>query len=241
MIFSKKQKMAEMVMSNHHLLSVISRFDISLGFGEKTIQEVCQQYQVNVDFFLEIVNAFNEPEYFPEKHLETFSLSLIISYLKKTHAFYLGRKIPELEGLIEKLIAENEGKHSKELGLIQKFFVEYREHLSKHIEREEKVVYPYILRLEEYYKNPALFQKAQVDTLKAYAIERYVDEHEDIEDSLFDLKSLMIKYLPPQENQVLCYKILGQLGHLEQDINEHSNMENRVLVPRVRLMEEVLK
>ena len=233
--------MADVILNNHHLLSVISRFGISLGFGDKTIEEVCKNHKVNVDFFLEIVNAFNEPDYFPENHLESFPLSLIISYLINTHNYYLERKIPEINTMISNLVKEGEEPVQKELILIKKFFNDYKDYLTQHIEQEEKVVYPYILKLEKYYKNPDSITTKEIQDLKDYAIIRYADEHNNIEESLYDLKSLIIKYLPPQKNNILCFKILGQLGHLEKDINDHSNMENRVLVPRVSRMEKILK
>lgn len=241
MIFSKNVKMADVILNNHHLLSVFTRFEINLGFNEKTIEEVCIENHVNPDFFLEIVNAFNEPEYYPENHLQNFSLSLIISYLQNTHSYYLARKIPEIQAMISKLINENSEPVRKELVLIRKFFDDYQKNLAMHIDREENIVYPYILRLEQFYKNPQAVSQSELDSLRSYAIERYVEEHDDIEESLYDLKSLIIKYLPPINNSTLCYKILGQLGHLEKDINDHSNMENRVLVPRVLMMEEKLK
>ena len=241
MIFSKNIKMADVILNNHHLLSVISRFEINLGFGEKTIEEVCAEHKVNVDFFLEIVNAFNEPGYFPENHLESFPLSLIISYLINTHNYYLDRKIPEINSMISLLLQESKEPMQKELILIEKFFNEYRDNLTAHIQREETIVYPYILKLEQYNKDMDSISEQEVKELKAYAIERYAVEHDDIQESLYDLKSLIIKYLPPQENNILCYKILGQLGHLEKDINDHSNMENRVLIPRVELLERILK
>jgi regulator of cell morphogenesis and NO signaling len=240
MIFNKEIKMADVILNNHHLLSVISRFGIELGFGDQNISEVCKAHQVNVDFFLEIINAFNEPTYLPENHLHTFPLSLIISYLKNTHTYYMGRKIPEIQGMIDQLLELNKESTYKELSLLDKFFKDYSQHLSQHIDREEKVVYPYILRLEEFINFPDQFSEDEIEHLRVYAIERYVEEHDDIEESLFELKSLMIKYLPPINNKTLCYKILGQLGHLERDIKDHSNMENKVLVPRVRMMEEKL-
>ena len=233
--------MADVILNNHHLLSVIGRFEINLGFGEKTIEEVCADYHVNVDFFLEIVNAFNEPDYFPENHLKSFPLSLIISYLINTHNYYLDRKIPEINSMISLLLKESKEPMQKELILIEKFFNEYRDNLTAHIQREETIVYPYILKLEQYNKDMDSISEQEVEELKAYAIERYAVEHDDIQESLYDLKSLIIKYLPPQENNILCYKILGQLGHLEKDINDHSNMENRVLIPRVELLERILK
>ena len=240
MIFNKDIKMADVILNNHHLLSVISRFGIELGFREKSIAQVCRDYEVNVDFFLEIINTFNEPSYQPEKHFQTFPLSLIITYLKNTHNYYLNKKIPEIQDMIDRLIEDNKDASFKELRLLQTFFKDYQQHLSEHVEREELVVYPYILRLEQFVQQADPKHSKEKEDLRQYAIDRYVEEHDDIEGSLFELKTLMIKYMPPVKNPNLCYKILGQLGHLERDIQDHSNMENRVLVPRVRLMEEKL-
>ncbi len=240
MIFRANTKMAEVVLSNHHLLSVMSRFGIKLGFGDKSVKEVCAEHGVDHNFFLEIVNAFNERDYLPGNHLGSFSLRLIISYLKKTHDYYINRKLPEISILIEDLISGSTSS-SKELGLIRSFFNDYFKHFKEHIEREETIVYPYIISLEEYFNDPKCKAEAEIAELRSYAIERYEKEHDDVEASLFDLKSLIIKYLPPQENYILCYKILGQLGHLENDINDHTHMENRVLIPRVTNMEKFLK
>jgi len=88
------KKMADLIHMNYLLVSVISRFGIQLGFGDKTVSQVCDENQVNTDFFLEIVNSFNDKEYFPEKHLQDFSIQLIIDYLGKTHQYYLKEKIP---------------------------------------------------------------------------------------------------------------------------------------------------
>ena len=75
----------------------------------------------------------------------------------------------------------------------------------------------------------------------SFNIDDYAQEHEDIEEKLYDIKNLIIKYIKPQDNYVIYFKILGQLAHLEDDINDHSEMENKVLIPRVRIMEEAIK
>ena len=50
--------MADVIHLNYFTLSVLNRFGIELGFGDKTVDEVCKQNQDDVDFFLEIVNIF---------------------------------------------------------------------------------------------------------------------------------------------------------------------------------------
>jgi regulator of cell morphogenesis and NO signaling len=241
MIITAEQKMAEIIVANHHLLSIVNRFGIHLGFGEKSVQEVCDDYKINVTFFLEIANAFNNPDFFPMKNLSSFPLKLIIEYLYKAHDYYLSIKVPEIMYLISQLKENEKGKNAKAILLMQTFFNEYVAQLRDHIKREETVVYPYILDLERAFE---LNQPAHWERFRQqynFTIDQYERDHEDIEEKIFDIKNLIIKYIDPQEQYISYFKLLGQLAHLEDDLNDHTEMENKVLIPRVRLMEKHLK
>lgn len=240
MIVTPSMKMAEVIVQNHHLLSIINRFGIQLGFGERSVAEVCELYEIPVDFFLEIVNAFNNPDFFPMKNMNSFPLGLIVDYLFKAHSFYLDVKVPEIEVLIEKLLRSTDSESKKAVLLIQKFFAEYAQQLKEHIEKEEQEVYPYIMDLEKLYESNKMEDIANFTAQYAFRIDEYARDHEDIEEKLYDIKNLIIKYIKPQGDYVTCFKILGQIDHLEEDINDHSKMENKILIPRVRVMEAFL-
>lgn len=229
--------MAEVIIQNHHLLSVINRFGIQLGFGEKSVDSVCQQYNIPTDFFLEIVNSFNDPTFYPKHNLQLYPLELIVEYLIKTHLFYTNNKVPEINRLIEQLQNSSTGETAKAVKLIHKFFNEYATQLVSHIEFEEENVYPYILKLEEVYNSNDAKMVAEFIKNNDFNIEDYATNHEDIEEKLYDIKNLIIKYISPKENFSLCFKILGQLAHLEDDIRDHSEMENKIMVPKVQHME----
>jgi regulator of cell morphogenesis and NO signaling len=47
-----KMKMAEVIHLNYHLLPIISRFGIDLGFGERTIEQLSHDYNLDLAFFL---------------------------------------------------------------------------------------------------------------------------------------------------------------------------------------------
>lgn len=238
MIVKENLKLADVILNNHNLLTIINRFGIQLGFGDKTIEQVCRQYNINTNFFLEIINSFNDDTYSPKKQLQEFSLELIIDYLRRTHDFYLDVKIPEIGDLIDKMIKKSDKIHKGALDLIKKFFEEYHEELKSHIKREEDVVYPYILELEKLYFLSSKISKEEIKRHRKYSIDDYEDEHDNITEKVFDLKSIIIKYLPPQDDYRISYKILAQLDNLEQDIDDHSIMEDRILVPKVRNIEK---
>ncbi len=229
-------KLADVLFHNYALLQVISRFNIKLGFGDKTVSEICRESDVNTDFFLEITNSFVDEDYIPQKELNTFPVSLIVSYLKKTHIYYLEEKIPEIERNI-RLLLEAEKNLRDKFKLVEGFFREYKTELTNHINREESSVHPYVLEIEEAFNkndvSPDLYKK-----IKKYSINDYATEHDNVEEKLFDLKNIIIKYLPPCQSTELCNSILIELFRLEKDLNAHANLEDKVLIPKVAVMEE---
>lgn len=231
MLITQNMKMAEVIHMNYTLLPVINRFEIELGFGDSTVEEVCKINKVNVHFFLEIINAFNDKDYFPKKNLQQFSVSLIVNYLRKNHIYYISEIIPHIEQAINSL--SDNSKNSK---LLKNFFAEYKKELLYHIEREEKVVYPYVIDIET-----ANNSTKHADNLSKYSIDIFADEHENIEEKLFDLKNIIIKYMPSRTESGIYNKILFDLFTLEKDLNDHSRIEEKVLIPKVREIEKSLK
>ncbi|MBN2521071.1 MAG: hemerythrin domain-containing protein [Bacteroidales bacterium] len=239
MIIKADLKMADVIHLNHYLISVINRFGITLGFGDQTILEVCKKHQINVDFFLEIVNAFHDTEYFPQKHLQSFPVKLIIEYLQKTHRFYLDVKIPEMESLIQKMVntCYPDLKHKEQL---IKFFNEYKAELVKHLKHEEELVFPYALKVEHEYLSKGITEEMKAELLN-YSINKFKKEHDNLEEKPFDLKNIIIKYLPPPADAYLCSNVVSELCLLEKDLNDHARIEDKVMIPKIVVMENELK
>lgn len=239
MLIQKEMKLADVLHHDHHLVPVINRFGIHLGFGDATIEEICNENGINQEFFLTILNAYHDHQYFPKKHLQSFPASSLLHYLSKSHQYYLDEKVPEIGRLIDEL------KHFKSLDtdtfrLLKNFFDQYKAELIQHIEREEEVVYPYVERMEEYL-DKGVVDQSFLDEMEKYSITQYEEEHDDVEAKLYDLKNIIIKYLPTSGNDSQYYKVLRELFMLEDDLNDHSRIEDLILVPKVEAMEFAIR
>ena len=228
--------MAKVIHVNYQLLPILERFDISLGFGDKTIEEVCAECNVNADFFLEIINSFNHYNYFPEAHLQSFPIKLIINYIQKSHNYYLDIKIPQIEALIQKLKDNSEAVQKEQLKLIELFFKEYKEELFIHIENEENDVFPYIITIDDAVSQKRI-DESIIKLVNERSIKYFIDTHSDIESKLYDLKNIIIKYLSPVKDRTISNALLFELFRLESDLNNHARMEEKVLAPKVQFLE----
>ena len=193
MRIEKEVKLAVVIHHDFDLIPVINRFGIQLGFGDGTIEDICKKKKVNTEFFLSIINTYHDPQYFPKKHLLSYPASTLILYLQKAHQYYLEQKIPEIKSLISQLTEL--AKHDKDnYQLAWDFFDEYHKELLNHIEREENVVYPYVWELEQTIEKGTISDDL-LTKLETYSISVYEEDHDDVEEKLYDLKNLIIKYL----------------------------------------------
>ncbi len=237
MQFNENTKLNDVIHHNYLLLPVLNRFDIQLGFGDKTIKDICAEQGINIYFFLEILNSFHDPDYFPQFNLRSFPLELILNYIKVSHNYYMNVKIPQIGKLIDKLTKSSDNNKNQRFMMIANFFSDYRKELQDHIEDEEKNMHPYILDIEKTYNSGEVNEEIKKQIKNSF-LDRFTDDHSNIEDVLYDLKNLIIKYLPPSDDYTLSNTLLMELFRFEQDLNDHARIEDKVLIPKVRLMEK---
>ena len=151
--------------------------------------------------------------------------------------FYVEFKVPQIEGLIAELMAKASVENRRSYELIQNFFLEYKSELITHIDKEEKNVHPYVLKIDIATQSKQINSEIK-ELVKREPISLYANDHDNIEDKLYDLKNLMIKYLPPSQDYSLSNAILYELFRLERDLNDHSRIEDKVLIPKVEVLEK---
>jgi len=228
----------DVVSQNIQLLPILNRFNIKIGFGNTTVEKICSEKNINTDFFLEILNIYNNEKYFPQEKLIDFSANLIVEYLQKTHKYYYEYIIPQFEEYIELIKKDNKNSES-DIDSIKFFYSKYKKELIQHIEEEENIIFPYILKAQEVIDKITTiesFRKIHKDS----PIAQYERDHDDMEEKMNDLKNIIIKYMPEGYNQNLLNSFLFYLVDFEIDLNNHSRIEDKILVPKIKKIEELL-
>lgn len=224
LLFSDGMKMADIVLRNYTLVSVLPRFDIRLGFGEKTLSEVCKKHGVDTDFFLMVCNIHTFDDYFPAKRdLLQIHVPDLLRYLEKSHAYYTEHRISTIERRLGNMADSCETTHS---AILSKFFTEYRQEVTNHFDYEEQTVFPYIQEL------------LAGSSSRNYHISQYEENHSNIDDKLSDLKNIIIKYLPENCSSEERNDILTDIFLFEEDLLKHTRIEDKILIPIVRQIEK---
>lgn len=226
-LFTESMQVAELIELNYDLLTILSRFDINLGFGDETISESCIRNGVETTTFLLICNVYTYSDYIPSKEiLNNAKVQDIIKYLQNSHKHYIQNELFKLESEINDLVAPCDTIQKK---ILEKFFNDYKIELENHFDFEEKTVFPYIEKL------------LSNNNSDGFSIEQFSENHSNIEEKLNDLKTIIIKYLPNICEQKLRRSTLFHICQLEEDLARHTKVENAILTPMVNKLEQRLK
>jgi regulator of cell morphogenesis and NO signaling len=218
-------KMADLLASDMSLLSILQRLDIKLGFGEATVAEVCREYGISTDLFLIICNIYSFRDYTPQvETLTKDDIKSITTYLRASHRFYTSISFPQLHSSIHMLVKELDEVSRK---LIDKFYDDYDNEVTSHFRYEEETVFPYIEKLTS----------GELQENSMYNITQFEHNHSNINEKLSDLSNIIIKYLSQETTSKLRFEILGLIHFISNDLQKHSNIEDKLLVPLVSKLE----
>ena len=220
-------KMSDMICSDYALLQVMSRFGLSLGFGEATIEEVCKANDVDCKTFLAVSNYMLQKDDYEFNELEHISIHSLINYLKQSHHFFLEFQLPNIR---EKLIQYTAKSEDKEISqLILNFFDTYVEEVFSHMGFEDTEVFTYVENLLNGQRMPG------------YSIDNFANKHEQTDLKLTELKNIIIKYLPTNGETYLSNALLFDLFSCIEDLDTHGHIEDFIFVPAVRQLEKEMK
>jgi regulator of cell morphogenesis and NO signaling len=224
---------SDIVLENPRMFLMLEHFNINVPLDEKTVYEICTENNIDAELFLTIANLYRDVTFTPVVQFNYDKVLSIISFLKKSHHYYISEIYPEISEIIKQMYAVN---RNEEISLVEKFFNDYFDEVVEHLEYEDKVAFPYMMRLFEQIENHNPYKQAS-----AYSVNDYKDHHNDIEEKLADLKNLLIKYLPRGNDQKARRKLYLSLHELEHDLTIHAIIEEVVLIPLVANMENQLR
>lgn len=220
--YTADDRMCDLVSARYSVLLVMSRFGIALGFGDRSIGEVCREAGVDCATFLAVVNL-------PVSGTETeacdpasVSVAALTDYLHRSHAYFLDFRLPAIRAKLAEAVACGGCDLSV---AILRFFDEYVSEVHKHMAYEEANLFPYVRALLGGGKK------------EKYSIGIFSRHHDRIEAKLTELKNILIKYYPEGRTNELN-GVLFDIFLCEEDLASHNAVENRIYVPAIRRLEK---
>lgn len=225
-LFSSDSRLSDLITAHPSLLSLLTRMGLSLGFGDRSIADVCEESGVNTDFFLLICNVYTFNNYVPSTAaILGTDMTGLVPYLEKSHQYYVDKRLPHIERHLDAIAQNLSGRISL---VFISFYKQYKQEVVAHFMHEERDVFPHIRAL----------MAGQRDT--TYRISEFLQSHSDIEGKLDDLLNIIFKYLPPQVDDDNVLDVVYDILRLSEDLKKHNFIEEKIMVPLVRHLEKAI-
>ncbi len=219
--------MSDLICDNYVLLQVLSRFGLSLGFGDKSVEEVCRENNVDCSTFLIVVNFLTEENARMQEHVKGLSIPALMDYLKRAHTYFLDFQLPAIR---RKLVEALDSSDRDDVAaLIIRFFDDYVDEVRKHMEHENEKVFVYVKAL------------LSGEKPEGYNISVFARHHEQVNAKLTELKNIIIKYYPANGDNLLLNATLFDIFSCEEDLASHNRVEDCLFVPAIMELEKEVK
>lgn len=232
------ERVGELAREIPHACRVFERHKIDYCCGGKrTLTEACERVGAPLDA---VVAALSEParDAGRERVWTSEPIDALVAHIVGTHHAYLAEELPRISALADKVAKVHGGEHPYLLR-VREVFEAIRADLEPHMMKEERVLFPYLLRLGSSARGGAR-PTAPPFGSAANPIRCMDEEHESVGDALEELRARTSGYAPPPHACGSWRALYAALSELELDLHQHIHLESNVLFPRALVLEEEL-
>lgn len=208
--------------------------------GGKPISEACVQAKLPVDQVLRDLEVAESSRIARQENARDWNgepLADLIGEIIRKHHAYVQAEIPRLSTLAEK-VSSKHGERHPETVKVNELFSNLANELSMHLMKEEQILFPYIIRMEE-----AVVAKETVIPSSCFGtvqnpIQMMVSEHDGAGETLRALREATGNYKVPEDACTSYRTLYTGLLEFEADLHQHIHLENNILFPRAISMEQ---
>lgn len=211
-----KTKLFELIDAHPIVVSIFSRLDISLPFGDMSLEEMCRRDGRDLELFMTLCRMHIDPAYRPDTAPLGMAIAEdVIGYLRASHRYYTHHMLPHVASHLDEILAHCDTLSKRAL---RSFYDDYTRYILDHFEEEERDIFATVERAQE-------SVMCDLSTLER--------PHGDIDDRTNDIASLIIKSLPERVPTPLRCAMLKDIYALRDDLRTHTNIEMYLLRPLV--------
>jgi len=206
--------------------------------GNQSLEQACRVANLSVDQVLDSLEMAKQTTRAEQKvhDWQREPLGDLVAHIKDTHHKYTREEIARLGPLLEKVCSVH-GKNHPELLHIRATMTGLAQELTMHMMKEEMVLFPYIIRMEE-----AVIQNEPILPPPFGSVQNPVSmmehEHESAGNALRAMRKASAGYVPPTDACISYQTLYKALSEFEADLHEHIHLENNILFPRAIAMEQ---
>ena len=231
-------RIADVATTNPATIKVFQRYGIDFCCGGKRpLGEVCEEKNLAfADLRSSLETADAEP---PELPAADAPLAEIVRFIVEHFHAELRLELPRLGQMAAKVLNVHGDRHPEVLPELEATFRALREELEMHMMKEERILFPYAVRLEEIAAQGGSLSASPFGSIEA-PIGAMEHDHDDAGRALARMRELTGGYVPPEGACNTFRGLYHGLETFETALHAHIHLENNVLFPRAARLERGL-
>jgi regulator of cell morphogenesis and NO signaling len=228
MTFTPESTVAEIATAAPVSIAVFQRHHIDFCCGGKIpLAQACQARDLSVDAVLsEILAAVAPPPL--EPNWNDARLTALIDHIQRTYHAPLRQELPRLGAMLQKVVSRHGDRFPDRLQALQQTFEALSAELLGHMAKEDQVLFPCIVALE----NGAPLPVPDVSGWITSPIAVMEAEHAAAGAALALIREATNGFAPPEWACPTFRGLYYGLAQLESDMHVHVHLENHILFPR---------
>jgi regulator of cell morphogenesis and NO signaling len=238
MLVQKNQKIGEIVSQNFQTAKVFESFGVDFCCGgKKTISDACSEKSIDPYILINELEKIEELNA-TGSHYGNWEVDFLIDYIVNNHHWYVVNSVSTIEHHFQQVITAH-GEKYPALAKIESIFAELKNELLNHLVKEEKMLFPYIKKLQVAYKNGLELPFPPFGSVGS-PIRITESEHEHAGRFMEEISRLANSYEPPKDACGRFKLLYAELKDFENDLHMHVHLENNILFPKAVKLEEKL-
>jgi regulator of cell morphogenesis and NO signaling len=205
--------------------------------GKRSLADACLDAGVTVESVVNsLEQAIGSHAHFEEPTFVTATLVELIDHIVEKHHVFTKTEIARLGALIDKVHGVH-GQNHPELAAIRSMFESLGEELEPHMMKEERVLFPYVIKMEDAVRNERPVGNPPFGTVRN-PIQMMMLEHDGAGYLLRKIREASSNYTVPGDACISFQTLYQALEAFEKDLHQHIHLENNILFPRAVEMED---
>ena len=239
MSVTTEKTLRELVLETPAATRVLEKLGIDYCCGgNQSLEQACRAANLPIDQVLDSLEAAElatKPEG-KDRDWQQEALADLVAHITSTHHKYTRSEIARLAPLLEKVRSVH-GQNHPELQSIQTSFLGLADELTMHMMKEEMMLFPYIVRMEESVIERQPILPPPFGTVQN-PVSMMMHEHDSAGDALRAMRKASGGYAAPADACVSYQTLYRTLAEFEADLHQHIHLENNILFPRAIAMEQ---
>ena len=208
--------------------------------GDRPLAAACASAGVDVQNLLELIEQVKQTSAAENGNpdLQKATATELIGHILDKHHVFTKEEMARLEPLADKVVSAHGANHSELLALrdlMRQLFEDLRPHMFK----EEQILFPFIIALENAREQDRSAPFAPFGTVNN-PVRMMLMEHDTAGDLLREMRKLSSDYAVPPDACISFRTFYEALAAFEQDLHQHIHLENNLLFPKAIELEQVL-